>query len=392
MSLNLQALVGLGLLISALGDVNLAVVLLSKLLKSLSLGLRNKHRSEDTKQHEQSVDLHDVVEPAVLLVSGAAVVNEGSEHTLSNNGANLARGSRETMGSGTVAGGEDLTGDDKGGHVGTKVAEKLGKNVKGKKTVVAELVVGKTDDAENDSKDDETTNLNGLAADGINGCDRGPVTGDGTSTSKDNVADADIVQVAVNVVLASITDGTQNDRVVQGKTVVGDIEQKPRASSSKKNLAVLPLTKVGPEVGPRSLGSNVLFTVNCSSCRCLDRGLASIVLLNLGLFFLLSLLLGDIDIKGVSRGFRNGKSEVEGSNGGKSTHSNQNSPHLVDSLDTVVGAFRNVLGLDKGILPGNDADDGNNTTEELAPTLVGKDSAHDGTSPLGSGKLRGNNR
>ena len=56
----------------------------------------------------------------------AADIPEASETNLGNNRAELARGGRDTVRSGTVASGEGFAGDNEGGSVGAKVLEKIG--------------------------------------------------------------------------------------------------------------------------------------------------------------------------------------------------------------------------------------------------------------------------
>lgn len=51
------------------------------------------------------------------------------ETDLSHNGTKLAGSGRDTVGSGTVPGGENLTRDDEGCGIGTKVLEEVGKAV-----------------------------------------------------------------------------------------------------------------------------------------------------------------------------------------------------------------------------------------------------------------------
>ena len=77
-----------------------------KLLKSLALGLGNQESSEATEEHEQSVDLHDVVEPGRLVLGGGAAGAEGTDEDLGDDGADLAGGGGDTVGGGAVAGWE----------------------------------------------------------------------------------------------------------------------------------------------------------------------------------------------------------------------------------------------------------------------------------------------
>lgn len=78
--------------------------LASKLLESLALGFRDQQCGENTAQHEEGVDFHDVVEPWVRV--GLCRVTAGAERTnehLGDDGADLAGSGGDTVGGGTVA-------------------------------------------------------------------------------------------------------------------------------------------------------------------------------------------------------------------------------------------------------------------------------------------------
>ncbi len=94
-------------------------VLASQILEGLSLGLWDEEGSEDTGEHEDGVDLHDMVEPWAGAGLGRCTAgSERSDGGLSDDGAHLARGGRDTVGGGTVAGWEALAGNNEGSCVG----------------------------------------------------------------------------------------------------------------------------------------------------------------------------------------------------------------------------------------------------------------------------------
>jgi hypothetical protein len=80
--------------------------LASKLLESLALGLRDQKSGEATEKHEESVDLHDVVEPGGLVFGGGAAGAEGTDEDLGDDGADFAGGGGDAVGGGAVAGWE----------------------------------------------------------------------------------------------------------------------------------------------------------------------------------------------------------------------------------------------------------------------------------------------
>ncbi len=90
-----------------------------QLLEGLALGLGDQQRGKDAAQHEEGEDLHDVVEPGRGVGGcGRASGAEGPEDDLGDDGADFARGGREAVRGGAVAGREAFTGDDEGCSVG----------------------------------------------------------------------------------------------------------------------------------------------------------------------------------------------------------------------------------------------------------------------------------
>lgn len=94
------------------------VILATKLLKSLAGSLRDQESGEAAEKHEEGVDLEDVIHPGSLVLVGGTVGAEDRDGTLADDGTDLARGGRDTVGGGTVAGRKDLSGNNEGGSVG----------------------------------------------------------------------------------------------------------------------------------------------------------------------------------------------------------------------------------------------------------------------------------
>jgi hypothetical protein len=61
-------------------------------------------------------------------------------------------------------------------------------------------------DAEHDGQNDETAELNGFTTDSVDSSDSDPVTGDGTSTDQDQVANGDSVEDLVDARSVSVTN------------------------------------------------------------------------------------------------------------------------------------------------------------------------------------------
>lgn len=251
-------------------------------------------------------------------------------------------------------------------------------------------MVSESHDAEEDGEDDETHELNGLATDRVHKGDSDPVARNGTSADQNDVSNSNVIEEIVGILLSRITNGLKDCGVVEAHTVEGDIEEEPGTCRSKKDFAVLPLTDVRKEVGPRCLGGLELrsslahgghaghFIRNTfSSARKVGLDVRT--------------TLDDIarDVKSVSRSLRDGQTEVESNAAWHCTHSNDDTPHLVDS--NVADSIASGLGTDargshcalQRALEAHSDDEGDNTGSELTETLVGEHSTHHRASPLG---------
>ncbi|KAI6755845.1 hypothetical protein HG531_004951 [Fusarium graminearum] len=74
------------------------VIFTRKLLKSLASSLGNQQSSEDTKKHEKSVNLKNVVHPRCLVLICGSVGSEDGNGTLADDGTDFTAGSRDTVG------------------------------------------------------------------------------------------------------------------------------------------------------------------------------------------------------------------------------------------------------------------------------------------------------
>lgn len=99
-------------------------VLAGKIFEGLALGFRNKKSGEDTTEHEECVDLHNVVEPwacggLVWAGSDSTTGTEWCNGCLGDDGADLAGSGGETVRGRTVTGRETFTWDDEGRCIGS---------------------------------------------------------------------------------------------------------------------------------------------------------------------------------------------------------------------------------------------------------------------------------
>jgi hypothetical protein len=123
-----------------------------------------------------------------------------------------------------VASGEAFSRHDEGGGVGTPVEEKLDEDVDGQHAVGLDVIVGESPDDEQNGQEDEADELQGLAADCVNGSNREPVTRDGSSADEDAVTSSKVEKFVVDGSTATVADGLKDSGGIQTKTVESDIK------------------------------------------------------------------------------------------------------------------------------------------------------------------------
>ena len=99
-----------------------------------------------------------------------------------NDGADLARSCRDTVGGGSISSRENFTRYDESGGIRPEVLEEVAQAVKGEKSTGGNDVVAESNDTEKDCENDETHELDRFTSDGIDSCDGDPVTGDQAGT------------------------------------------------------------------------------------------------------------------------------------------------------------------------------------------------------------------
>lgn len=190
------------------------VILAAELLQRFALGLGDQQGGENSAEHKQSEDLHDMVQPGrVGAVFFSTTADQGTKHALRNDGADLAGGCADTVRRGTVPSREALSRDDEGSSVGSKVEEELCENVHCQQTVVRVLegLECKTDDDEQDCQEDKASQLDWLAPDGIDCGYSDPVPRDGTSADQDQVSNGVAVESFVDILSTSPPDRTEDN-------------------------------------------------------------------------------------------------------------------------------------------------------------------------------------
>jgi len=103
-------------------------------------------------------------------------------------------------------------------------------------------VPGKSNNAKEDSKDSETTKLNGFTTNGIDSSDGEPVTWNGTSHDENNVTNGVLVENLIDITemvsevhvklkiylpSSAISNSSENNGIVQRDTVESNVKEKP---------------------------------------------------------------------------------------------------------------------------------------------------------------------
>ncbi|RUP49682.1 LOW QUALITY PROTEIN: hypothetical protein BC936DRAFT_141818 [Jimgerdemannia flammicorona] len=314
------------------------LVLARKVFERPALGLGNEEGGQKAGEHEEGEELQKMVDPGV----GTTDILEETEANLSKDGPELAGGGGDAVTGRAIASGEDLAGDDEG--------------------VEEQLSEGEEDDEENtrvvrdggvaEAKDDEEDPRNGA------------------EQIDDDVADNCLEEGGVRVGVRGEADGSQDEGVVQAKTVPRNIESEPGVSGAEQDLAVFPLAKVSFEVAPRSLGNIRLF--KSLGLGVVARGGAT---LDEGGGVLDTLVDFAFNIHGEAGSLGDGK--AESGNGRDTAKTDDDTPDLVERVD---------VGLD-GALIGDENDEGDDSGSKDTETLHGKDGGHHGTAAVGGGEL-----
>ena len=372
------------------------VILAAQLLERLPLGLRDQEGGTDTEQHEEGIDLENVVHPGVGVAAWDSTAGaERGDGALADDGADLAHGSGQAVRGRSVAGGEDLAGDDEGGGVGAEIEEELGEHEDGEQSVRRKVLVGETHDHEEDGEDAEAHELNRLAAKDVDGEDGDPVAGDGTGEDDDHVADSGVVEDLVGVLGAGggVADDFEDGGVVERDTIVGNIKEAPRESSTGEKHGVLALGVVTEEVSPAGLGDlHLLLGLLLGGDAGNLIGVALGLTLLKGFNVVTGLLNVTSNVEGVAGSLGDGQAVVEGDAAGDGTHANDGTPHLINGDGAVSGAGTQGRGSLEGLLETESDEKHDKGGSELTKTLHGKDGTHHGTSPLGCSKLGSNDR
>lgn len=92
----------------------------------------------------------------------------------------------------------------------TEVEEELGEDVERQKTALAQAVVAEADDGKEDGEDDETHNLDGLAAELVHCRYCTPVSRDGTGANEHQLANGCVVEPRIHILPLPEADGSEN--------------------------------------------------------------------------------------------------------------------------------------------------------------------------------------
>ena len=103
--------------------------------------------------------------------------------------------------------------------IGSEIEEELGNDVQRQQTILAQVIVSKADDDEDDCEHDETHELNWLAADGVDSGNCDPIPRYRTSADDNQVADGASAEHLVDVAALGKSDGGENDGIIEAETL-----------------------------------------------------------------------------------------------------------------------------------------------------------------------------
>jgi len=177
-----------------------------------------------TKKFHGEEDPKDTTESDGALVLLVVALWPPIESDTRKDGAKFTDGGAESVGKTTYTRWEYFTGNDEGGCIGTKVEEELGNNNKSKASTGSNPGVGTSKDTEHESGDEETLDLDPLAAQNLNESDSKEVTWNVTGDSNNQIALSIMEEILVWGFAGRISNISQDDRLIQIDSVKGNID------------------------------------------------------------------------------------------------------------------------------------------------------------------------
>jgi len=242
-------------------DCSLALFVVNGIRVGTS-GLWDAEESDDSTQKlKGKEDPENTTEANGALVHGVVALRPPIETNTRENGTELANGSAESVGKTTDTGWEDFTRYDKGGGIWSKVEEELSNDDEGKATTGSNLVAGTSENAKHEGGDEETLDLDPLAAEEFDKGNCEEVSGNVTGDGNDQVAFGILQEVVIWVFASGIANVGQDDRLIQVDTVKCNINQEPGKGAAKEGEGVSGFAKVLEE----SLELDILWCVGAGS-------------------------------------------------------------------------------------------------------------------------------
>ena len=105
----------------------------------------------------------------------------------------------------------------------------MSENIESKErtVVLEERIVGEPDANENDGEHDETHHLDGFTTPSIDESNGDPISWNRTSTDDDKISNCGIVKCFIHGISFGVADGTQDDGIIETKTIEGHIKGEP---------------------------------------------------------------------------------------------------------------------------------------------------------------------
>jgi hypothetical protein len=109
----------------------------------------------------------------------------------------------------------------------TEVEEELDEDVKPEFVVTSKILEIETPYDEENGEDDETSKLNGLTSNGINGCHCRPVPGNSSSRDENAISSSEVVKDLIHSWSSTISNRGENSGTIQTEAIEGNIEEEP---------------------------------------------------------------------------------------------------------------------------------------------------------------------
>jgi hypothetical protein len=194
-------------------------------LEARLLALWHEQARQHAQEHEQREDLHHAVNPGRRVIVRRAALNHRRKENLRKHRAQLAHARAESVSRTAHARREDLGWRNERRGVGSEVEEELREDVEGEEMRLCEVAPREAEDAEDYGEHGEAADLDGLAADLVDGEDGEPVAGECAGADEHDLAGRRVAEVQVEVCALVEAHGGEERGGGEAEAVECEIEE-----------------------------------------------------------------------------------------------------------------------------------------------------------------------